>query len=122
NTGTAMFSWLTDQVGAAAAGQPSTKIDLSSYSSTTQANLSTVLVPQYVQDVQILDGWKHPYAYYMNYTNPLARQVMAILSTGRSGSSEGGSALTVTSFDPTDYDRNICWADGFLVRWPQKTN
>src|SRR3954447_21264732 len=29
NTGTAMFSWLTDQVGAAAAGQTATEVDLS---------------------------------------------------------------------------------------------
>jgi hypothetical protein len=27
----------------------------------------------------------------------------------------------VTAFDPTDYDRDIVWADGFMVRWPQKT-
>ena len=29
NTGTAMFSWLTDQVGAAAAGAAATEVDLS---------------------------------------------------------------------------------------------
>src|SRR5947199_8503811 len=32
NVGTAMFSWLTDQVGAAAAGQTATEIDLGSAS------------------------------------------------------------------------------------------
>ena len=32
NTGTAMFSWLTDQVGAAAAGAAATEVDLSKYS------------------------------------------------------------------------------------------
>ena len=31
NTGTAMFSWLTDQVGAAAAGAAATEVDLSNY-------------------------------------------------------------------------------------------
>jgi hypothetical protein len=24
-------------------------------------------------------------------------------------------------FDPTDRDQDIVWADGFFVRWPQKT-
>src|SRR3954468_635011 len=33
NAGTAMFSWLTDQVGAAAAGQANTTIALSDYGS-----------------------------------------------------------------------------------------
>ena len=27
---------------------------------------------------------------------------------------------SVTSFEPTDYDQDIVWADGFFVRWPQK--
>src|ERR1700730_14681921 len=40
NTGTAMFSWLTDQVGAAAAGAAATTVDLSLYGGTvTIANL-----------------------------------------------------------------------------------
>jgi type IV pilus assembly protein PilA len=121
NTGTAMFSWLTDQVSAAAAGAVVTTVDMASYSTTPQANLLTALVPQYTQSVEILDGWKNNYNYYMNYTNPLAKQVMAILSSGRSGIVETGP-FTVTAFDPTDYDRNIIWADGFFVRWPQKVN
>ena len=28
---------------------------------------------------------------------------------------------SVTSFEPTDYDKDVVWADGFFVRWPQKT-
>jgi hypothetical protein len=65
------------------------------------------------------DGWKTPYEYYLNTGNPLAAQVMAIRSLGRNKTEEG-STYTVTSFDPTDYDRDIVWADGFFVRWPQK--
>src|SRR5215831_13836410 len=38
NTGTAMFSWLTDQVGAAAAGAAATDINLASYGSVLQAS------------------------------------------------------------------------------------
>src|SRR5687767_12635830 len=53
-TGTAMFSWLTDQVGAAAAGQSSTKINLASYGSEKSVDdLYTVLVPNYLQSVPV---------------------------------------------------------------------
>src|SRR5712675_3696449 len=59
NAGTAMFSWLTDQVGAAAAGATATEVDLASYGTATDgSNLLTVLVPQYLQAVPEVDGWK----------------------------------------------------------------
>lgn len=118
NTGTAMFSWLTDQVGAAAAGANGT-VNLGSYSSIAETVLDTVLVPQYLQDVPPVDGWKTNYQYYLNTANPLAQQVMAIRSLGRNKTQETAS-YEVTSFDPTNYDQDIVWADGFFVRWPQK--
>src|SRR5436309_1685714 len=122
NTGTAMFSWLTDQVGAAAAGQTSTQVNLSSYGTTlAAASLATVLAPQYLQTVPVQDGWKTPYEYYLRTDTPLAQQVMAIRSLGRNGKNDGGPDYTVTSFDPTNYDQDIVWADGFFVRWPQKS-
>jgi prepilin-type N-terminal cleavage/methylation domain-containing protein len=119
NTGTAMFSWLTDQVGAAAAGATGT-VNLSSYGASSEAVLDTLLVPQYMQDVPTSDGWKKGFDYYLNIANPLAQQVMAIRSQGRNKTAEGSGSYTVTSFDPTDYDQDILWADGFFVRWPQK--
>ena len=119
-TGTALFSWLSDQVGAAAAGQSSTTIDLASYGTVhTSADLSTVLVPQYLQYVPPKDGWRNPYDYYVNFTDLVGRHVIAIRSRGR-GYAEEGTTYSVTNFDPTDYDRDIVWADGFMVRWPQK--
>jgi len=123
NAGTALFSWLTDQVGAAAAGATSTgTVDLGSYAGGTPVTgdaLTTLLVPQYLQSVPVLDGWKHPFDYFVDAANPLAKHVMAIRSYGRDGSASG-KTYTVTSFDPTDYDQDIVWADGFFVRWPQK--
>ena len=118
NTGTAMFSWLTDQVGAAAAGANTTVV-MASYSSIATTTIATILAPQYMQEVPALDGWKKGYEYYLNTTNPLAQQVMAIRSNGRDATKEGDS-YPVTSFDPTDYDEDIVWADGFFVSWPQK--
>jgi hypothetical protein len=44
---------------------------------------------------------------------------MAIRSKGRNATAVADD-YTVTSFQPTDYDQDIVWADGFFVRWPQK--
>src|SRR4029079_18129839 len=62
NIGTAMFSWLTDQVGAASAGGT---VDLDAYTGTAQdaAAVAAQLVSQYVQDVPSIDGWKGTYFY-----------------------------------------------------------
>jgi prepilin-type N-terminal cleavage/methylation domain-containing protein len=119
-TGTALFSWLTDQVGAAAAGSASSSVDLGSYGTVkTSDDLRTVLVPQYLNAVPRIDGWKVAYEYYLNTADLTARQVMAIRSKGRDGTAEA-SSYTVTSFEPTDYNQDVIWADGFFVRWPQK--
>src|SRR5262249_2808195 len=119
NTGTAMFSWLTDQVGAAAAGASTTQVDLRDYPPITAADLATILVPQYLKEVPTSDRWGHPYDYALNVSNPHAREVMAIRSTGKDGVAEG-NVYTVTSFDPEDQDQDIVWVDGFFVRWPQR--
>jgi type IV pilus assembly protein PilA len=118
--GGAMFSWLTDQVGAAAAGQTSTTINLASYGGKKSvADLNTILIPTYLQDIPIKDGWKSPYDYYMNVVNPHSRNVLAIRSRGRDSQGDTDN-YTVTGFEPTDYDRDVVWADGFMVRWPEK--
>ncbi|MFL6202952.1 MAG: type II secretion system protein [Thermoanaerobaculia bacterium] len=118
-TGTAMFSWLTDQVGAAAAGQANSNVVLASYDAPrSAASLESLLAPNYLQNVPPIDGWKFPYEYYLK-TGSLVheRQVMLIRSRGRD-KAFAGSDYTVTSFDSTDYDEDIVWADGFMVRWP----
>jgi general secretion pathway protein G len=119
-TGSSLFSWLTDQVGAAAAGQSTTQVDVTAYGAgITADNLASILVPQYVQRVPSVDGWKNTYDYYLQTADLHARRVMAIRSRGRDGAADSTS-YTVTSFDPTDYDRDIVWADGFMVRYPGK--
>ena len=125
SVGTAMFSWLTDQAGAAAAGAAQTgNVDLSQFHQTNQTDLTTVLVSQYIQQVPFQDGWKHEYAYFCNYATPLAgTSIIAVLSYGRDGKADPSYPVyTVTGFDPTDYDRDIVWADGYFVRSPQKTS
>lgn len=118
--GGAMFSWLTDQVGAAAAGSTGSQINLADYGGLKSvADLNTILIPQYLQDIPIKDGWKSPYDYYLNTANPHSQHVMAIRSRGRDSQADTND-YTVTAFEPTDYDRDVLWADGFMVRWPEK--
>jgi type IV pilus assembly protein PilA len=122
NTGTAMFSWLTDQVGAAAAGAPTNEVDLSATNygaSKTGGAMTQYLVPQYLQSVPVKDGWKHDFAYWLKTgTSVLDKQVMAIASGGRDTCQ--CTKYTVGPFEPTDYDQDIVWADGFFVSWPEK--
>jgi general secretion pathway protein G len=118
-TGTAMFAWLSDEVGAAAAGAAVTQVDIGDYKSIGLTNLRGLLIPSYIEHVPDLDGWKRPYEYYLNTADPLSQRVMAIGSGGRDGNTLNGT-YAVSGFDPTDYDQDIIWADGFFVRWPQK--
>lgn len=121
NTGTAMFSWLTDQVGAAAAGQSQVPppVDLGDYAPISHADLATILVPDYMAEVPKLDGWESPYEYYLNVANPLAQKIMSIRSAGRDGKFSD-TVYTAGAFDPESLDEDIVWSDGFFVRWPQK--
>lgn len=124
NTGTAMFSWLTDQLGAGAAGQLQiedhfNEVDMDRYSVLSLEELREILVPTYMQQVPEKDGWGNPFEYYLNIGNPLAEQVMSIRSPGGDGRFSADS-YTVTSFEPDDFDEDIVWADGFFVRWPQR--
>jgi len=120
NTGVAMFSWLTDQIGAAGAGQAQT-IDLKQYSSISRAELGKILVPQYMQELPEKDGWGHPYEYTLNSANLKGKPVMSIRSPGRDGAySASNGVYTTGRFDPTDFDQDVVWSDGYFVRWPQK--
>jgi hypothetical protein len=121
NLGTAMFSWLTDQVGAAAAGQsempaPQT-VDFDKYPEIYHADLEALLTPAYMEHVPELDGWNRLYEVYLNTANPMAEKIMSIRSSGRDGV-YSDTVYTVTAFDPESFDEDIAWADGFFVRWP----
>ncbi len=121
--GAAWFSWLTDQVGAAAAGTANT-YDYSSLSTTvTSANLLATLFQStsmfYIQVVPNNDGWGNPFDYRWS-GNVLSAQVMGICSEGRDGGTSSGCTgdYTMGPFNATKYDSDIVWADGFFVRYP----
>src|ERR1044072_1018546 len=119
--GGAMMGWLTDHTGAGAAGAAGTTIDLGDYDSISTANLRPPLVPSYIQAIPAFDGWKRPYDLYLDTVVPIDQHVMAIRSTGRGGVAED-DVYDSRAFEPTDYDRDVVWADGFFVRWPQRVS
>ena len=127
NTGTAWMSWLTDQVGAASAGAGKTW-NGGSTSDIAYPLLFGYLHPSdsffYMQEVPQDDGWKYDFSYGKN-DNLLASNVLIICSGGRDGTLQNGCAgmsHNVNPFVATDYDRDIIWADGYMVSWPGQVN
>lgn len=118
-TGTAMMSWLSDVSAAAAAGSAATTVDLGDHEPISREDLELTLRPAYLQVIPQRDGWKNDFEFYLNTARPSARRVMAIRSPGRDALVIG-DIYTATGFDPTDYDQDIVWTDGFFVRWPQR--
>jgi hypothetical protein len=117
NLGSALFSWLTDQVGAAAAGQQEA-MDLRLYQDISREELRKLLVPAYLMEIPELDGWGHPYEIRLN-EDLMARNVMSIRSPGRDGK-YSADVYTIKEFEPADVDQDLVWTDGFFVRWPRK--
>jgi hypothetical protein len=123
SVGTAMFAWLSDQVNAGVGESPpylpGKTTDLRQYSSISHKDLAGILVPNYLSSVPEHDGWGNPLEFYLDAKAPWAPQVMAIRSPGRDGKF---SAPTYTpgSLPPGQFDEDIVWADGDLVRKPQE--
>lgn len=122
NWGNAAMAWVTDQLSAAAAGQDTYVIDATTWGgeAETYTDIRGVLVPRYVTEMPERDGWRHNYEYYLKTTSPLDPNVMLVRSLGRDDTAE--SPLNKGSYDPTIYDNDIVWADGFFLRWPEGQN
>ncbi len=118
NLGTALYCWLTDEVGAAAAGKQE-RLDLQLYPSISRTELEKLLVPEYLDKIPETDGWGHPFDVRLNVKDPQARNVMSIRSPGRDGS-YSEDVYKIDRFDPVDYDQDLVWADGFFIRWPER--
>jgi len=129
DVGTAWFSWLTDQVGAASAGSSSTNtIDLTKLTSTLQpSELQTTLHVSatffYIQNVPSNDGWGKSYHYaWQGTSNLLSSPFMGIGSCGQQGvCNEGGdlnATVTLGPFTATQYTHDIIWVDGYFVSYP----
>ncbi len=119
--GAAWFSWLTDQVGAAAAGQGTWDFeDLATTLTAADLQMSLYINENmfYIRSVPERDGWGRPYDFRYS-GSPLADKTLGIRSLGRDGA-EGpaGNPYTVGPFVATEYDQDIIWSDGLFIRYP----
>lgn len=119
--GTALMSWVSDQVGGAAAGTTTVvEVDITDYGSAlAQETLEGMLVPQYLQSLPEFDAWGNPMEYRVNVNNLGADELMAIRSAG-GDRTYSGDKYNAGAFDPRAYNEDLVWVDGTFVRWPQK--
>lgn len=123
--GTAWFSWLTDQVSAAAAGSSTQKYDFNQLTESLSSEdlMGYLFISSdmfYTRSVPEHDGWGRTYDYRWS-GNPSSTPVIGIRSLARDGT-EGpngsGGTYTMGPFLASDYDQDIVWADGFFVVYP----
>ncbi|MDX1384947.1 MAG: prepilin-type N-terminal cleavage/methylation domain-containing protein [Thermoanaerobaculia bacterium] len=116
-TGTAWFSYITDQVGAASAGQPvSSTFDWTMFTTTSWTDLEDILVPVYAAYIPPRDAWGSGYQY--GATDDINDLIpVGIRSRGADGVFSGDE-YTPGAFLATDFVQDIVWAGGYFVRWP----
>jgi hypothetical protein len=135
--GTAVFSWLTDQVtNEAIDGSSDPEADVACLPAGAEVGhcelvnldkvplislqeLTKILVPQYIAAIPENDAWGHPYEFRLNWKHTLSNSVIAIRSAG-SDKTFSGDSYKVGGFAPVDSGQDIVWMDGFFVRWPEK--
>jgi len=116
NAGTALMAWLTDQVGAAAAGEA---VSIDALPAVGADDVEEVLVPTYLNHLPRVDGWGHPFEYRVAFDDPLGARVLSIRSPGADGRFDA-DVYETGPFDPDLYDRDIVWTDGYFVCWPER--
>ncbi len=116
HTGTAWFSWLTDQVGAAAAGQVNVELDWTTFTERPFGELRDDLIPQYSSEVPATDAWGQLFEFGATPSMESAMPI-GIRSSAGDGVFDDDSYVA-GPFIATDYDQDIVWAGGFFIRWP----
>ena len=115
NLGTAIMSWWVDHAIhlSLGTGEPAT---LSNYEPRGRQDLEERLVPRYMAELPLLDGWGHPFdVYLMTEATRDAPFLVLIRSPGRDGVFQSDS-YGPGVFDREDLDQDMVWADGEFVR------
>ena len=124
NMGSAWMSWLSDQVGAASAGSsktfPGSTLDVTPTYLEVFAYLHPDTTFFYMQDVPQFDGWSYPLSFAMA-SSLVNSNVILIAAPCRDGAFDfaPNADRPIAPFITTDYERDIVWADGFFVSWPE---
>ncbi len=121
--GGAWMSWLTDQSGAASAGQ-SKIFDRGDLDVVNYPDLFGYLHPSetffYMQSVPQFDAWGSRMIYWKN-SNLRADRLLAICAAARGDVFETCTDVTfpIGPFQSTDFDSDLVWSDGAMIRWPE---
>jgi hypothetical protein len=128
NVGTAMWEWYKVEVAPRRSPESheqaklatlTQEVDFERVPVISREELAALLVPKYIAAIPEADGWGHPYEFRLNTRDANAIVVMALRSAGKDGQLSG-SHYHVDSFEPSEFDQDIAWMDGFFARWPQK--
>ena len=135
--GTALFAWLADQVTTAESNESTYTPDVESGCISrhkggacdsadfdrvpliSHAELTRLLVPDYIESIPEKDGWGNPYEYRLDRQHVFNTGVLAIRSTGSDGTFSGHRYESGT-FSPLDTVEDLVWMDGFFLRWPER--
>jgi type II secretory pathway pseudopilin PulG len=116
-SGTAWFSWVTDQVSASAAGATVNVLNWDDvFTDQSFTDLELILVPSYAAFIPELDAWGHEYE-YGGTSDPSDTIPVGVRSTGAEGLFQSDE-YTPGAFIATDFIQDIVWAGGYFVRWP----
>ncbi|MEZ5304339.1 MAG: hypothetical protein R3F11_27405 [Verrucomicrobiales bacterium] len=72
----------------------------------------------YMKEIPKTDGWGHEIEVYI-HENLLGANVFVIRSPGRDGKFSS-TEYSISSFEAGNFDDDIVWADGYMVRWPEQ--
>lgn len=120
--GAALYAWSRDQ-GPWRAEEPAAdslppEADLSRVAVLSAKELKALLVPRYLTNLELSDGWGRELEVRLDRSRT-GWDVMAIRSAGADGKIEG-ERYSRGAFDKSDQEADIVWADGLFVRWPGK--
>ncbi len=141
--GVAMFEYITDEGGAAAAGASPTANtwDPGHYATEadidhSDAELFLVLCEgddpcpnpsngrvRYIQNLPRSDGWGRDFDFFLNTVNPLGSNVAAIFSCGRPAAGVvdatcDAAETPAVPFYANCYEQDIVWAEGTFAAFP----
>jgi general secretion pathway protein G len=119
--GMGWLSWQTDQDGAASAGQH--VFNQKNLADVSFATMLTFLRPSetffYVQELPRFDPWGAPYKFRQSQSNLTTSVFICCAARDHLFTQCDAPQIPVGVYRNTDYDRDIIWADGFFVAWPQ---
>ena len=83
------------------------------------AEVEAIVVPRYLPELPILDGWGHPLEFCIAEDLNRPRAAVGVRSPGSDGRFEG-PRYTMGGHPLTSTARDVVWIDGFFAPWPER--